>query len=152
MVSGGMSAIGFKLNSPNEITGFGYRRRRIHHARGDGVGRKVVGSVVRKIGHALTDRLASAISGSGSYRLTGGRFAKGVSLTPEQKAMLFRSGISTHDIHLLHKPPPRKYTRLTAAQREANKLKREANRLKRAAKNAKKKKDNSIRWTRKTIC
>ena len=30
MVSGGMSAIGFKLNSPNEITGFGYRRRRIH--------------------------------------------------------------------------------------------------------------------------
>ena len=121
MVSGGMSAIGFKLNSPNEITGFGYRR--IHRARGDGVGRKVVGAVVRKIGHALTDRLASAISGNGSYRLTGGRFAKGVS-SPEQSAMLFQSGVKTHDIHLLHKPPPGKYTRLTAAQREANKLKR----------------------------
>ena len=107
MVSGGMSAIGFKLNSPNEITGFGYRR--IHRARGDGVGRKVVGAVVRKIGHALTDRLASAIGGS--YRLTGGRFAKGVTLDSAHAAQLFQSGIKTHDIHTLYKPPPRKYSK-----------------------------------------
>ena len=33
-----VSAIGFKLNSPDMITGFGYRRHRIHRARGDGVG------------------------------------------------------------------------------------------------------------------
>ena len=123
-----VSAIGFKLNSPDMITGFGYRRHRIHRARGDGVGRKVVGAVVRKIGHALTDRLASAISGNGSYRLTGGRFAKGVKLDAAHAAQLFKSGIATHTIHQIYKPPPRKYTRLTAAQKEENRLKREAKR------------------------
>ena len=86
-----VSAIGFKLNSPDMITGFGYRRHRIHRARGDGVGRKVVGAVVRKIGHALTDRLASAISGNGSYRLTGGRFRKGINI-PSSVHALFKSG------------------------------------------------------------
>ena len=82
-----VSAIGFKLNSPDMITGFGYRRHRIHRARGNGIGRKVVGAVVRKIGHALTDRLASAIGGS--YRLTGSGFKKGVKLPNEIRKLYY---------------------------------------------------------------
>ena len=135
-----VSAIGFKLNSPDMITGFGYRRYRIHRARGDGVGRKVVGAVVRKIGHALTDRLASAIGGS--YRLTGGRFRKGINI-PSSVHTLFKSG-QPYKEHPEYKSwyaalpplPPRKYKRLTAAEKEANRLKREANKLRKLKKNS----------------
>ena len=69
-----VSTIGALLGSNRLITGFGaHRRRRTirHHVgHGEGVGRKIVGAIVRKVGHALTDKLASAVSG-GSYKITG---------------------------------------------------------------------------------
>ena len=81
-----VSSIGYKLNNPTLISGFGYRHRvvgshmrakaSIHHA-GRGVGRRAVGSVISTVGHALVNKLASAISGSGykrkrvSHRRTG---------------------------------------------------------------------------------
>jgi len=139
-----VSAIGFKLNSPDMITGFGYRRHRIHRARGDGVGRSAVAGVVKYVGHALTDRLASAIRGNGSYRLTGGRFRKGINI-PSSVHALFKSGkpYKEHPEYVswratLPPLPPRKYKRLTAAEKQANRLKREANKLKRKARDIRK--------------
>ena len=63
-----VSSIGYKLNNPTLISGFGYRHRVVHHHAGRGVGRRAVGSVVSTVGHALVNRLASAISGSGYKR------------------------------------------------------------------------------------
>ena len=88
-----VSSIGFKLNGAAPITGFGIRRHRKprthlhfgigagyrHHVRraprkhvGTGIGRRVAGALVSKIGHAIVGRIASAVSG-GSHRITGGR-------------------------------------------------------------------------------
>ena len=96
-----VSNLGFKLNSFAPITGFGMHRRRrvgygeglhkrrvvhrhvgigegmfrkkrvVHRHVGQGLPRKIVGTVIKHIGHALVDRLGSAISGSGSFKLTG---------------------------------------------------------------------------------
>ena len=95
-----VSNLGFKLNSFAPISGFGMHRRRrvgygeglhkwrvvhvgigegMHHRRrlttrstsGRGLPRKIVGTVIKHVGHALIDRLSSAISGSGSFKLVG---------------------------------------------------------------------------------
>ena len=81
-----VSNLGYKLSSFAPITGFGIHRRRrvgygegLQHRRrlttrsttGRGLPRKIVGTVIKHIGHALVDRLGSAISGSGSFKLTG---------------------------------------------------------------------------------
>jgi hypothetical protein len=79
-----VSSIGWKLNSLTPITGFGYRRVHHHHHRhtGHGIGRRAIGSLVGHLGHALVNRVSSAISGTGrvhrrrvhragSYRITG---------------------------------------------------------------------------------
>jgi len=95
-----VSNLGYKLSSFAPITGFGYRRKRIgsgegmrkrrvvHHVgigeglfrkrrlttrstSGRGLPRKIVGTVIKHVGHALIDRLSSAISGSGSFKLVG---------------------------------------------------------------------------------
>jgi len=79
-----VSSIGWKLNSLTPITGFGYRRVHHHHHRhtGRGIGRRAIGSLVGHLGHALVNRVSSAISGTGrthrrrvhragSYRITG---------------------------------------------------------------------------------
>ena len=85
-----VSNLGYKLSSFAPITGFGIHRRRrvVHHVgygeglqhrrrlttrstTGRGLPRKIVGTVIKHIGHALVDRLGSAISGSGSFKLTG---------------------------------------------------------------------------------
>ena len=85
-----VSNLGYKLSSFAPITGFGIHRRRrvVHHVgygeglqhrrrlttrstSGRGLPRKIVGTVIKHVGHALIDRLSSAISGSGSFKLVG---------------------------------------------------------------------------------
>ena len=66
-----VSNIGSRLNNPTLISGFGihhYRRRSVMHGRGPI--RRVTGSIIGTIGHALVNKLASAISGHG-YKPTG---------------------------------------------------------------------------------
>ena len=66
-----VSNIGSRLNNPTLISGFGihhYRRRPVMHGRGPI--RRVTGSIIGTIGHALVNKLASAISGHG-YKPTG---------------------------------------------------------------------------------
>ena len=95
-----VSNLGYKLSSFAPISGFGYRRKRIgsgegmrkrrviHHVGygegmhirrrtvhrrvvGQGIARKVAGTVVRHIGTALINKVADVLSGSGSFKLTG---------------------------------------------------------------------------------
>ena len=75
------SSIGYKLNNPALITGFGLRCR-IHHHVGTGVGRRAAGSVISAVGHAFMNKLASAISGSGyKKRVVHSRLGLGWKLT-----------------------------------------------------------------------
>ena len=60
-----VSSIGYNLNNSTKITGFGYRRPCY---RGHGVGRQIAGSIVNHAGHALINRIAKAISGTGIRR------------------------------------------------------------------------------------
>ena len=62
-----VSNVAYLLNSPAKITGFGYRRHHHHHV-GHGVGRRIAGSIVNHAGHALINRIAKAISGTGIRR------------------------------------------------------------------------------------
>lgn len=65
-----VSSLGIQLGQNRLITGFGmHRHHRVRH-HGRGVTRRAVGSVVGALGHALVNRVASAISG-GSYKLSG---------------------------------------------------------------------------------
>jgi len=69
-----VSTTGYMLGQNRLITGFGARHHHYHHHRlhhGGNIARRTVGSVVRTLGHALTDRIASAISGTGSWKLAG---------------------------------------------------------------------------------
>ena len=66
-----VSNIGSRLNNPTLISGFVIhhdRRRPVMHGRGPI--RRVTGSIIGTIGHALVNKLASAISGNG-YKPTG---------------------------------------------------------------------------------
>ena len=72
-----VSSIGYKLNNPTLISGFGYRHRVIHQHAGRGVGWRAVGSVISTVGHAFVNKSAFAISGSGYKRK---RFFKPLSL------------------------------------------------------------------------
>ena len=67
------SSIGVGLGRNQLITGFGMHHHTIRRraTRGRGV-RTTAGSVVKHIGHALVDKLAGVIAGSG-YKLAGGR-------------------------------------------------------------------------------
>ena len=67
-----VSSIGFQLSKNKLITGFGKRRP----TRGRGVNRSVAGIATRTLGNMLVNRIANAISGSGSYKVTGGRKRK----------------------------------------------------------------------------
>ena len=87
MVSGGMSNIGWQLNSRKRITGFGMRRRRVT---GRGIVRRVIGSVARPALSFIANKVADLISGSGrrrrtvrrsrrvggSYRITGSAYRR----------------------------------------------------------------------------
>ena len=68
-----VSSIGVGLGRNQLITGFGMHHHTIRRraTRGRGV-RTTAGSVVKHIGHALVDKLAGVIAGSG-YKLAGGR-------------------------------------------------------------------------------
>ena len=68
-----VSSIGVGLGKNQLITGFGLHHHVIRRraTRGRGV-RTTAGSVVKHIGHALVDKLAGVIAGSG-YKLAGGR-------------------------------------------------------------------------------
>ena len=68
-----VSSIGVVLGRNQLITGFGMHHHTIRRraTRGRGV-RTTAGSVVKHIGHALADKLAGVIAGSG-YKLAGGR-------------------------------------------------------------------------------
>jgi IS5 family transposase len=68
-----VSIIGVGLGRNQLITGFGMHHHTIRRraTRGRGV-RTTAGSVVKHIGHALVDKLAGVIAGSG-YKLAGGR-------------------------------------------------------------------------------
>ena len=68
-----VSSIGIGLGRNQLITGFGMHHHTIRRraTRGRGV-RKTASTVVKHIGHALVDKLAGAIAGSG-YKLAGGR-------------------------------------------------------------------------------
>ena len=71
-----VSNIGIGLGRNSLITGFGaHRVHRRKHVAGKGVVRKTTGAVVRHIGHAIVDKIASAVAG-GSYKLAGGRKPK----------------------------------------------------------------------------
>ena len=59
-----VSSLGWQLNNPTKITGFGCRRS----CRNRGVGRRIAGSIVNHAGHALINRIAKAISGTGIRR------------------------------------------------------------------------------------
>ena len=68
-----VSSVGFQLSNLNKITGFGVRKRHLMHSghrTGRGVGRRILSSVIGTVGHALVNRLSSAVAG-GSYKLTG---------------------------------------------------------------------------------
>ena len=67
-----VSSVGFQLSKNKLITGFGKKRP----TRGRGVIRSVSGMAVRTLGNMLVNRIANAISGSGSYKVTGGRKRK----------------------------------------------------------------------------
>ena len=78
MVTGGLSRVGWNLNSRSLISGFGVRRRRTT-TRGRGI-RKVLGAVSRPMLGFIANKVADLISGGrrrvyrkrgGSYRLTG---------------------------------------------------------------------------------
>ena len=60
-----VSNVGWNLNNSTKIKGFGYRRP---CPRGRGVGRRIAGSIVNHAGHALINRIAKAISGTGIRR------------------------------------------------------------------------------------
>ena len=64
-----VSSVGFQLSKNKLITGFGKKRP----TRGRGVIRSVSGMAVRTLGNMLVNRIANAISGSGSYKMTGGK-------------------------------------------------------------------------------
>ena len=69
-----VSNTGAKLSNPYPISGFGIHHYRhhptLHHGRGPI--RRITGSIVGTIGHALVNKLASAISGNGSgWKPTG---------------------------------------------------------------------------------
>ena len=68
-----VSSVAWQLNNLSKTTGFGVRKRHHMHSgrtTGRGAGRRIVGSLIGTVGHALVNRLSSAISG-GSYKLTG---------------------------------------------------------------------------------
>ena len=69
-----VSSIVVGLGRNQLISGFGMPHHTIRRraTRGRGVVRKTAGSVVKHIGHALVDKLAGAIAGSG-YKPAGGR-------------------------------------------------------------------------------
>ena len=69
-----VSSIGVGLGRNQLITGFGMHHHVIRRrtTRGRGAVRKTASNVVKHIGHALVDRLANTIAGSG-YELAGGR-------------------------------------------------------------------------------
>ena len=82
MVSGGLSSIGFQLNSRNKITGFGSRR-----TRGRGIVRKTIATIARPALGFLANKIADVISGNGtrkrrrtvrgsSWKLTGSAVRK----------------------------------------------------------------------------
>ena len=68
-----VSSIGIGLGRNSLINGFGMHLHTIRRraTRGRGV-RTTAGSVVKHIGHALVDKLAGVIAGSG-YKLAGAR-------------------------------------------------------------------------------
>ena len=71
MVTGGLSNNRMGLNNANKISGFGIRRRHYTtRTTGRGVGRRVIGSLIVSVGHALENRISSAVRG-GSHKLTG---------------------------------------------------------------------------------
>ena len=65
-----VSNIGYKLSNTIPITGFGIHHYRCHPIHGRGPIRRVTESIVGTIGHALVNRLATAIAGNG-YKPTG---------------------------------------------------------------------------------
>ena len=67
-----VSSVAWQLNNLSKITGFGVRKRyHMHRAStGRGVGRRILSSVIGTVGHAIVNRLSSAVAG-GSYKLTG---------------------------------------------------------------------------------
>ena len=78
-IRGGLSRVGWNLNSRRLITGFGVRRRK-PTTRGRGVVRKAVGAIARPALSFIANKIADMISGGrivrhrrsgGSYRLTG---------------------------------------------------------------------------------
>ena len=68
-----VSSIGVGLGRNQLVTGFGMHHHVIRRraTRGRGL-RTTAGSVVKHIGHALVDKLAGVIAGSG-YKLAGGK-------------------------------------------------------------------------------
>ena len=102
-----VSNVGYKLNSYAPITGFGVRRRRrttthrapVHHVAGSGLPRRIIGSVINHLGHALVNKVASVVSGQG-FRLTGGK--KRVVHHRKPRATLL-DGISHHVVR--HRKP-----------------------------------------------
>ena len=78
-IRGGLSRVGWNLNSRRLISGFGVRRRRTV-TRGRGVVRRAVGAIARPALGFIANKIADMISGGrivrhqrsgGSYRLTG---------------------------------------------------------------------------------
>jgi len=88
-----VSSIGYALAKNSLISGFG--RRHYHHvARGEGVGRRVAGAVVSKVGHAVVDKIANMISGTGRHRRVHRRLGGSYRLT----------GTGAHKRHRARKP------------------------------------------------
>ena len=56
----------------NLITGFGMHHRRMplmrHHVVGRGIGRKVMGHIAKSLGHAIVNKISSAIAGEGMHK------------------------------------------------------------------------------------
>ena len=64
-----VSNIGFRLNDPQKIVGFGYRHH--HHAthtRGTGIVRKTVGAISRPLLTFVANKVADIISGEGTRK------------------------------------------------------------------------------------
>ena len=107
-----VSNIGYRLNSFQPITGFGMRRRRRttthrphHHVEGHGLPRKIIGSVINHLGHALVNKVASAVSGSGSFHLTGGLRRKRV--THRKPRTTLFGGLRRPRVHAVRHRRPR---------------------------------------------
>lgn len=69
-----VSSIGVGLGRNQLISGFGLYHHRIRRraTTGRGTARKAGAAVIRHVGHAIVDRIAGAVAGSG-YKLAGGR-------------------------------------------------------------------------------